>query len=93
MLFRSGKAKQAVRETPVQSVPVSIQDRHGRNKNHRESKDESYLYSHDFPENISGQQYLEKPLSLYEPKISGAESAISERLKIWKKIRQNIINQ
>ena len=81
------KAKQAIQDSPVQSVPSSIQDRHGRNKNHRDTKDESYLYSHDFPENISGQQYLKKPLDLYYPKNSGAESAITERLTKWKKLR------
>lgn len=84
------KAKQAIQDSPVQSVPSSIQDRHGRNKNHRNTKDESYLYSHDFPENISGQQYLEKPLDLYHPKNSGAESAITERLTKWKKLRSKI---
>lgn len=84
------KAKQAIQDSPVQSVPSSIQDRHGRNKNHRNTKDESYLYSHDFPENISGQQYLEKPLDLYHPKNSGAESAITERLTKWKKMRLKI---
>jgi len=81
------KAKQAIQDSPVQSVPSSIQDRHGRNKNHRDTKDASYLYSHDFPENISGQQYLKKPLDLYYPKNSGAESAITERLTKWKKLR------
>lgn len=81
------KAKQAIQDSPVQSVPSSIQDRHGRNKNHRDTKDESYLYSHDFPENISGQQYLKKPLDLYYPKNSGAESAITERVTKWKKLR------
>jgi putative ATPase len=85
-----GKAKQAIKDSTVQSVPSSIQDRHGRNKNHRDIEDESYLYSHDFPENISGQQYLEKPLDLYHPKNSGAESAISERLAKWKKMRKEI---
>ena len=84
------KAKQAIQDSPVQSVPSSIQDRHGRNKNHRDTKDASYLYSHDFPENISGQQYLEKPLDLYHPKNSGAESAITERLTKWKKLRSKI---
>jgi putative ATPase len=81
------KAKQAIQDSPVQSVPSSIQDRHGRNKSHRDTKDEYYLYSHDFPENISGQKYLEKPLDLYHPKNSGAESAITERLAKWKKLR------
>ena len=31
---------------------------------------------HNYPENISGQSYLEKPLKLYTLKNSGAESAI-----------------
>ena len=84
------KAKQAIQDSPVQSVPSSIQDRHGRNKNHRNTEDESYLYSHDFPENISGQQYLEKPLDLYHPKNSGAESAIAERINQWKIIRNEM---
>ncbi len=83
-----GMAKHAIRESPVQSVPVSVQDRHGRNKNHRDTDDESYLYSHDFPENISGQSYLEKPLELYKPKSSGAESAIAERLAKWKTLKR-----
>jgi putative ATPase len=48
------------------------------------------LYSHEFPENVSGQQYLEDPLDLYLPKSSGAEQAIGERLKRWKEIRTEI---
>ncbi len=84
-----GKAKQTIKENPVQSVPNSIQDRHGRNKKHRDLQNEGYLYSHDFPENISGQEYLEKPLNLYNPKNSGAESAIVERLNKWKKLRES----
>jgi putative ATPase len=84
------KAKQAIKDSPVQSVPTSIQDRHGRNKNHRDNEDESYLYSHDYPENISGQHYLEKPLDLYKSKKSGAESAIAERINQWKIIRNEM---
>ena len=55
-------AKRAIRDNPVQSIPPSIQDRHGRNKKYRDEQEEGYLYSHDFPENISGQSYLEKDL-------------------------------
>ena len=84
------KAKQAIKDSPVQSVPTSIQDRHGRNKNHRDNEEESYLYSHDYPENISGQHYLEKPLDLYKSKKSGAESAIAERINQWKIIRNKM---
>jgi putative ATPase len=84
-----GEAKRALREQPVQSVPSSVRDRHGRNRKDREEGEEGYLYSHEFPENISGQEYLEKPLTLYRPKKSGAESAISERLDKWKALRQS----
>ena len=94
MLFRSatlaiGEAKRALREQPVQSVPSSVRDRHGRNRMDREDGEEGYLYSHEFPENISGQQYLEKPLTLYRPKPSGAESTIAERLEKWKALRRS----
>ena len=85
-----GEAKRALREQPMQSVPSSIRDRHGRNRKDREEGEEGYLYSHEFPENISGQQYLEKPLKLYRPKSSGAESAIVERLEKWKSLRDSL---
>jgi putative ATPase len=85
-----GEAKRALREQPVQSVPSSIRDRHGRNRKDREEGEEGYLYSHEFPENISGQQYLEKPLDLYHPKSSGAEYAIVERLVKWKSLRGSL---
>lgn len=80
-------AKKAIQENPVQSIPVSIQDRHGRNKKHRSDQEEGYLYSHEFPENISGQSYLDQPIQVYEPKLSGAEENIAERLNRWKRIR------
>ena len=86
------KAKNELSNYPVQAIPESIQDRHGRNKKYRE-KDESYLYSHDYPENISGQSYLEKQIEFFEPKNSGAESAISERLKKWKSIKSKILGK
>ena len=88
-----GEAKRALREQPVQSVPSSVRDRHGRNRKDREEGEEGYLYSHEFPENISGQEYLEKPLTLYCPKPSGAESAIAERLDKWKALRRSAQNQ
>ena len=47
----------------------------------------AYQYSHEFPEAISGQEYLEKPLSLYQPKTAGAEAAVAERLARWKKLK------
>ncbi len=85
-----GEAKRVLREQPVQNVPSSIRDRHGRNRKNREEGEEGYLYSHEFPENVSGQQYLEKPLDLYRPKPSGAESAIIERLQRWKALGDSL---
>ena len=85
------EAKKAIRENPVQSIPNSIQDRHGRNNKYRDEKEEGYLYSHNFPDNISGQSYLEKELQLYVPKSTGAEKTVADRLENWKKLKQEIL--
>ena len=56
-----------------------------------EDKDEeTYLYSHNYPENVSGQNYLGIPLDIYRPKKLGGESAIAERLARWKAIKAEI---
>ncbi|HVU38552.1 MAG TPA: hypothetical protein VHC95_09465, partial [Opitutales bacterium] len=49
-----------------------------------------YQYSHEFPEAISGQDYLEKYLKLYDPgpHPAGAEAGIAERLERWKQLRK-----
>ena len=44
-----GKAKRAIREKSLQSIPSAIRDRHGRNKKNRSGNENFYLYSHDFP--------------------------------------------
>ena len=85
-----GKAKRAIREKPLQSIPSAIRDRHGRNKKNRSGKENFYLYSHDFSENVSGQDYLDEQLELYSPKNSGAEVAIGERLSLWKSMRRGL---
>ena len=85
------EAKKAIRENPVQSIPNSIQDRHGRNNKYRDKKEEGYLYSHNFSDNISGQSYLEKELQLYVPKSAGAEKTVVDRLENWKKLKQEIL--
>ena len=85
-----GKAKRAIREKSLQSIPSAIRDRHGRNKKNRSGNENFYLYSHDFPENISGQDYLDEQLELYSPKNSGAEVAIGERLSLWKSMRRDL---
>jgi hypothetical protein len=84
------QSKQAIRDQPVQSIPSNIQDRHGRNQKFREEEEAGYLYSHNFPENISGQSYLEKGLSLYSPKSAGTEKSVAERLDKWKSLKREL---
>ena len=59
-------------------------------KKNRNANEKSYLYSHDYPENVSGQDYLDERLELYSPKHSGAEVAIGERLSHWKSMRKEL---
>lgn len=81
-----GEAHRALKENPVQPVPVPLRDKGGQ-ASKRMGHGQGYLYSHDFPENISGQAYLEKPLAIYAPKAAGAEAAIAERLARWRQLR------
>jgi putative ATPase len=79
-------AEQAIREHPVQSVPLELRDKGGQ-ASKRMQHGKGYRYSHDFPEGISGQDYLEKPLFLYAPKSAGAEAEIAERLQHWRELK------
>lgn len=81
-----GEAHRALKEQPVQPVPVHLRDKGGQaSKRHGHGK--GYLYSHEFPENVSGQVYLQTPVTLYTPKTAGAEAAIAERLQHWRALR------
>ncbi|MDR2674766.1 MAG: hypothetical protein LBC18_07845, partial [Opitutaceae bacterium] len=82
-------AKRAVAGSPVQKVPPPFRDKGGQ-ASKRAGHGKGYLYSHDFPENISGQDYLEKPLALYTPKPLGMEARIAERLARWRELRAQI---
>ena len=84
-----GAAKEALAGQPVQPVPVHLRDKGGQ-ASKRMGHGEGYLYSHEFPEAISGQEYLQKPLALYSPKPVTAEAAIAERLKRWKQIKSGL---
>ena len=81
-----GEAKRALSEQPVQSVPSYLRDKSGQ-ASKRMGQGKGYAYSHDFPEAVSGQDYLIRPLKLYSPKNYGAESAIAERLKRWRALK------
>ncbi|MBE2212718.1 MAG: replication-associated recombination protein A [Opitutaceae bacterium] len=81
-----GAAQQAVREQPVQAVPIHLRDKGGQ-ASKRLGHGDGYRYSHDFPEAISGQDFLERPLALYHPKTAGAEAEIAHRLSHWKQLK------
>ena len=81
-----GAAKAALTGQPVQSVPVHLRDKGGQ-ASKRMGHGQGYLYSHEFPEAISGQEYLQQPLALYAPKLVAAEAAIADRLQRWKRLK------
>ncbi|HEX2852035.1 MAG TPA: replication-associated recombination protein A [Opitutaceae bacterium] len=84
-----GEAHRVLKENPVQAVPVALRDKGGQ-ASKRAGHGKGYLYSHDYPENISGQNYLEKPLSLYVPKTAGWEAKIADRLARWRDLKTQL---
>ena len=82
-------AHQALKTQPVQPVPLPLRDKSGA-ASKQAGHGKGYRYSHDYPENISGQDYLEKPLTLYTPKGSGLESRIVERLVRWRELKAQL---
>ena len=81
-----GEAHRVLKEQPVQAVPVPLRDKGGQ-ASKRMGQGKGYQYSHDYPEGISGQAYLESPLALYTPKTAGWEAKIAERLVRWRELR------
>ena len=81
-----GAAKEAIARGSVQEVPLWLRDKGGQ-ASKRMGHGEGYEYSHEFPEAISGQEYMEKPLRLYNPGTAGAEAAIAERLERWRGLK------
>jgi len=84
-----GEAHRVLKEQPVQPVPLPLRDKSGK-ASKQAGHGKGYLYSHDFPENISGQAYLEKPLTLYTPKPVGWEAKIADRLARWSELRRQL---
>jgi putative ATPase len=84
-----GAAHQALKDAPVQPVPQPLRDKGGQ-ASKRAGHGQGYRYSHDYPENISGQDYLEKPLTLYTPKPVGWEAKIADRLARWAELKQQL---
>ena len=84
-----GAAKAAISSQPVQPVPLPFRDKGGQ-ASKRMGHGKGYSYSHEFPEGISGQNYLDKPVPIYEPKLNGAEAKIAERLERWRGLKAQI---
>lgn len=82
-----GKAMGSIKEKGMQNVPLWLKDAHtALNKSLGQGK--GYQYSHDFPEAISGQDYMERPEQFYFPKEAGLEIRIKERLEHWRKLKR-----
>ena len=79
-------AKQAVADKPVQRVPLWLRDSHTK-FNRSLGNGDAYIYNHDCPNHISGQDYLEENLKLYNPTQYGAERQIAERLEFFREIK------
>ncbi len=84
-----GEAHRALKESPVQTIPSALRSKSGQ-ANQRIGQGKDYDYSHDFPENITGQNYLETPLTLYTPKTAGWEAKIAERLARWRELKKHL---
>jgi putative ATPase len=81
--------KKSLRESPVQEVPLWLRDAHTKtNKDLRHGK--GYLYSHEFPSGISGQEYMLHPCQFYEPGNAGAEVVIAQRMEQLKQLKASI---
>lgn len=82
-------AKQAVLRSPRQEVPVHLRDGHGASSR-RLGHGIGYLYAHGYPENITGQQHLLRPLELFVPGAAGAEAPLAERLARLRRLRAEL---
>ena len=87
MVGARSAVKAALQNDPPQAVPPWLRDGHGI-ANKKAGNAQGYLYSHEFPEAISGQDYLLRPAQFYQPTKSGAEARIAERLAHWQKLKQ-----
>lgn len=84
-----GEAHRALKEKPVQTIPAALRSKSGQ-ANKRIGQGKGYKYSHDYPENISGDDYLENPLTLYTPKPVAWEAKIADRLARWRELKAQL---
>ena len=84
-----GEAHRVLKEQPVQTIPAYLRSKGGQ-ANKRLGQGQGYAYSHDWPENVSGQDFLERPVSLYTPKPVGWEAKIADRLARWQALKAEV---
>jgi len=87
-----GKVKQDIKENTVQSVPKWLQDSHGK-VSRSQGQGEGYLYSHDYPDAVSGQEFMLEPKQFYLAGEAGREKFIRERLSYWKELKVQLKTQ
>lgn len=83
------KVKREIANRPIQEVPTWLKDSHGKAAKAL-GLGKGYLYSHAFPEAISGQDYLMENKQFYTPGSSGREKFIAERLAYWKELKERL---
>jgi len=81
--------KKSLHDQPVQAVPLWLRDAHTKT-NKALGHGADYRYSHDFPQGVSGQDYMLEPLHFYEPGTAGAEAATAQRMEQLKKLKAEI---
>jgi putative ATPase len=81
--------KQHLREQPAQPVPLHLRDAHNAT-NTAFGNGADYLYSHDFPRGISGQDYMADPVTFFTPGSEGAEAATAQRMAELKKLKSKV---
>ena len=83
------RAYAAADAAPSLAVPAHLRDAHSA-FNKKIGNGAEYIYSHDCPGHISGQDYAPLPLDIYRPTNYGAEAAAAERLAFYKKIKSQL---
>jgi putative ATPase len=83
------RARESIRQEGTQPVPLWLRD--GNTAIAKQlGQSQDYRYSHDYAENISGQEFMLQPKTFYIPKEVGSESSIAERLRHWKEQKRNL---
>jgi putative ATPase len=81
-----GAAKREIRENGLQPIPLWLRDGHTK-LNQALGQGADYRYSHEFPEGISGQDYMTQPKRFLNLGGAGAEAQIAERLARWRALK------